>query len=45
MADSDPIALFTHVFQAFSSLGLAYLHLVEPGIAGPPVTHPHQSAA
>ncbi|WP_413805786.1 alkene reductase [Streptomyces sp. OE57] len=34
MADSDPIALFTHVFEALSSRRLAYLHLVEPGISG-----------
>ncbi|WP_320777839.1 alkene reductase [Streptomyces sp. CRN 30] len=34
MADSAPVALFTHVLDALSPRGLAYLHLVEPGIVG-----------
>ncbi|HEX5539456.1 MAG TPA: alkene reductase, partial [Methylophilaceae bacterium] len=31
MADSDPQALFNHVADALSPLGLAYLHVVEGG--------------
>ncbi|MER7010272.1 alkene reductase [Saccharopolyspora sp. NPDC000359] len=34
MADSDPAALFGHVLDLLSGAGLAYLHLVEPGIDG-----------
>jgi N-ethylmaleimide reductase len=34
MADSDPVALFTYVLHALAARDLAYLHLVEPGIAG-----------
>lgn len=34
MDDSDPTALFDYVFRSLSPLGLAYVHVVEPGIAG-----------
>ncbi|WDZ93472.1 alkene reductase [Nocardiopsis sp. HUAS JQ3] len=34
MADSDPVALFTHVLDALAERDPAYLHLVEPGIVG-----------
>ncbi|WP_027943362.1 alkene reductase [Amycolatopsis taiwanensis] len=34
MADSDPAALFGHVLDMLDEAGLAYLHIVEPGIDG-----------
>jgi N-ethylmaleimide reductase len=34
MHDSDPRALFGHVLEGLSGAGLAYIHLVEPGISG-----------
>jgi N-ethylmaleimide reductase len=34
MSDSDPEALFTHVARELDKLHLAYLHLIEPRIAG-----------
>ncbi|MDB5783274.1 alkene reductase [Caballeronia mineralivorans] len=34
MSDSDPEALFTYVVQELSKLNLAYLHLIEPRVAG-----------
>ncbi|APW39556.1 alkene reductase [Rhodoferax koreense] len=34
MADSDPEGLFTYVAQQLAPLNLAYLHLIEPRIAG-----------
>lgn len=34
MTDSDPEALFEYVVAALATRDLAYLHLVEPGIAG-----------
>lgn len=34
MSDSDPVALFTHVVKELDKLQLAYLHLIEPRIAG-----------
>ncbi|MEV5538998.1 alkene reductase [Saccharopolyspora shandongensis] len=34
MADSDPAALFGHVLDVLDEAGLAYLHIVEPGIDG-----------
>jgi N-ethylmaleimide reductase len=34
MSDSDPEALFTHVARELDKLNLAYLHLIEPRIAG-----------
>lgn len=34
MHDSNPEALFAHVAQALNKLGLAYLHLIEPRVAG-----------
>ena len=44
MSDSDPIALFNWLAKALSDLGLAYLHLIEPRIAGSELTHPGQGA-
>jgi N-ethylmaleimide reductase len=34
MSDSDPMALFTDVVIALDRLNLAYLHLIEPRVAG-----------
>ncbi|TKC79192.1 alkene reductase [Trinickia terrae] len=34
MSDSDPEALFAHVAADLDKLGIAYLHLIEPRIAG-----------
>jgi N-ethylmaleimide reductase len=34
MSDGDPEALFTHVARELDKLHLAYLHLIEPRIAG-----------
>jgi N-ethylmaleimide reductase len=34
MSDSNPEALFTYVAQQLSPLKLAYLHVIEPRIAG-----------
>ncbi|MGF6758121.1 alkene reductase [Paraburkholderia sp. GAS42] len=34
MSDSDPIGLFTYVASELAKLDLAYLHLIEPRIAG-----------
>jgi N-ethylmaleimide reductase len=34
MSDSDPQALFTYVADELDKLGIAYLHLIEPRIAG-----------
>lgn len=34
MYDSDPVALFNYVIAQLNQFGLAYLHLVEPRIAG-----------
>ncbi|QET05285.1 MULTISPECIES: alkene reductase [Cupriavidus] len=34
MSDSDPEGLFTYVAAELDKLGLAYLHLIEPRIAG-----------
>jgi len=34
MSDSDPEGLFTYVATELDKLGLAYLHLIEPRIAG-----------
>ena len=34
MSDSDPEALFTYVVRHLNQFGLAYLHLIEPRIAG-----------
>ena len=34
MSDSNPEGLFTYVAQQLSALNLAYLHLIEPRIAG-----------
>ncbi len=38
MADSDPVTLYRHVVEALEPLGLAYLHLVEPGPGHPRAT-------
>ncbi|MGO4378040.1 alkene reductase [Pseudoduganella sp. RAF53_2] len=34
MSDSDPVALFSYVAGELNKLNLAYLHLIEPRIAG-----------
>ena len=34
MSDSNPEALFTYVAAELNMLGIAYLHLIEPRIAG-----------
>jgi N-ethylmaleimide reductase len=34
MSDSDPAALFAYVADELDKLGIAYLHLIEPRIAG-----------
>ncbi|WP_373540330.1 alkene reductase [Chamaesiphon sp.] len=34
MSDGDPLALFTYVVQQLDRLNLAYLHIVEPRVAG-----------
>jgi N-ethylmaleimide reductase len=34
MSDRDPVGLFTHVAEQLAKLDLAYLHLIEPRIAG-----------
>ena len=34
MSDSDPLALFTYVVKEIDGLNLAYLHIVEPRVAG-----------
>ncbi|MDR6688680.1 N-ethylmaleimide reductase [Arthrobacter sp. 1088] len=34
MADSNPQELFNYVLRALEPLGLAYVHLIEPGISG-----------
>lgn len=34
MHDSDPIGLFTHVAAELNTLGLAYLHVIEPRVVG-----------
>jgi N-ethylmaleimide reductase len=34
MSDSDPVGLFTYVASELAKLDLAYLHLIEPRIAG-----------
>ena len=34
ISDSDPEALFSYVAEHLSQFGLAYLHLIEPRIAG-----------
>ena len=34
MSDSDPMALFTDVVQQIDRLNLAYIHIVEPRVAG-----------
>jgi N-ethylmaleimide reductase len=34
MSDSDPVALFTHVVKELDRRDLAYLHLIEPRVAG-----------
>ncbi|MEV4734739.1 alkene reductase [Saccharopolyspora sp. NPDC049426] len=45
MADSDPAAVFGHVLDVLDDAGVAYLHLVEPGIGGSQdVTNDHDRA-
>ena len=44
MSDSDPQALFAHVAERLDSLGLAYLHVIEPRISGSEVVSEGQGA-
>jgi len=34
MSDTDPVSLFTHAVKELDRLDLAYLHLIEPRVAG-----------
>ncbi|MDI2030164.1 alkene reductase [Saccharopolyspora sp. TS4A08] len=45
MADSDPAALFGHVLDVLGEAGIAYLHLVEPGIDGSQTVATRQAEA
>ncbi len=45
ISDSDPAATFSTVVRALDRLGLAYLHLVEPGPADPVGPGPRLDAA
>jgi N-ethylmaleimide reductase len=42
--DSDPKALFSYVVEHLNQFGLAYLHLIEPRIAGSDLIHASQGA-
>lgn len=42
MSDSDPKALFSYVAQKLSQMGIAYLHVIEPRIAGSNLIHDTQ---
>lgn len=44
MSDSDPKTLFSHVARSLDRLGLAYLHLIEPRIAGSDLINEDQGA-
>ena len=44
MADSNPEALFSHVAERLNPFGLAYLHIIEPRVAGNEVIHEGQGA-
>jgi N-ethylmaleimide reductase len=44
MSDSNPHALFSYVAELLSQFGLAYLHLIEPRIAGSDLVRPEQDA-
>ena len=45
MSDSDPKALFSYVAKQLNPFGLAWLHLIEPRIAGSELIHEGQGAA
>ena len=40
MSDSDPDGLFSHAIAGLNQFGLAYLHLIEPRIAGSDLVSP-----
>jgi len=44
MSDSDPVALFNYVVEQLNAFNLAYLHLIEPRVAGSITTHPDRGA-
>jgi N-ethylmaleimide reductase len=44
MCDSDPKALFSWVVEHLNQFGLAYLHLIEPRIAGSDLVHAKQGS-
>jgi N-ethylmaleimide reductase len=44
MSDSNPEALFSFVAEALNSIGLAYLHIIEPRVKGNVVIHEGQGA-
>jgi N-ethylmaleimide reductase len=44
MSDSDPKALFSRVVEHLNQFGLAYLHLIEPRIAGSDIVYAKQGA-
>jgi N-ethylmaleimide reductase len=44
MSDSNPQALFSHVAESLNPYGLAYLHIIEPRVAGNQVIHEGQGA-
>lgn len=44
MSDSDPKALFSYVAEQLNQFGLAYLHLIEPRIAGSDLIDASQGA-
>jgi N-ethylmaleimide reductase len=44
MSDSDPRALFSYVADRLNQFALAYLHIIEPRIAGSELIHASQGA-
>lgn len=44
MDDPDPEGLYAHLLERLAGCGLAYLHVVEPGIAGSEPTEPVRGA-
>jgi N-ethylmaleimide reductase len=44
MSDSNPSALFSYVAESLNPFGLAYLHIIEPRIAGSEVVREGQGA-
>ncbi|RXH58181.1 NADH:flavin oxidoreductase [Granulicella sibirica] len=44
MSDSDPLALFSYIAEQLNTFDLAYLHLIEPRVAGGYTTRPEDGA-